>query len=207
MFITFPQWVKPVFGCARGLSRKVRKFLRGLAYPTATNQTVLRTFFFIHPMANQDDLVHAILQQFQRQASTSAAAAGIDRYIERTVSFFRAIDWSQHWLQGLIAFHIVCFFTTIALRNHHNALSIFFFIILGLAAMAHQLNNLGQQHWQKFASANYFDDQGLFIVSVYAFPLIFNGFFSLIFVLRAASKMMVAVKRAQLRQQMKNKTD
>lgn len=53
-------------------------------------------------------------------------------------------------------------------------------ILVGLAAMTQTLNHLGQTYWDRFSTVNYFDENGMFIVSVYAFPLIFNGFFTLV---------------------------
>ncbi|KAG0179273.1 hypothetical protein DFQ28_003085 [Apophysomyces sp. BC1034] len=52
--------------------------------------------------------------------------------------------------------------------------------VMALAALTHTLNELGAKHWEKFSSANYFDASGLFIVSIYAFPLIINGFMTLV---------------------------
>lgn len=52
--------------------------------------------------------------------------------------------------------------------------------LVGLAAMTQTLNHLGQAYWDRFSTVNYFDENGMFIVSVYAFPLIFNGFFTLV---------------------------
>jgi hypothetical protein len=57
-----------------------------------------------------------------------------------------------------------------------------FFVVnlVGLALLTQPLNQAGATYWEHFAAANYFDESGLFIVSLYAFPLIFNGFFSLV---------------------------
>ena len=49
-----------------------------------------------------------------------------------------------------------------------------------MATLAKPLNDLGRNHWENFASANYFDDSGLFIVSIYALPLVFNSFVTLV---------------------------
>ena len=49
-----------------------------------------------------------------------------------------------------------------------------------MATLAKPLNDLGRNHWEKFASANYFDESGLFVVSIYALPLVFNSFVTLV---------------------------
>lgn len=58
--------------------------------------------------------------------------------------------------------------------------SLFVVHVVGLALLTQPLNQAGSAYWEHFAAANYFDESGLFIVSLYAFPLIFNGFFSLV---------------------------
>ncbi|KAL7314214.1 hypothetical protein PS15m_005816 [Mucor circinelloides] len=125
-------------------------------------------------------------------------------YAERTVDFFNAVDWTQPWLMSVLAFHVVCFVVTIGLRNKHDALSIYFFVLLGLAALTQPLNHLGIKHWKSFANEPYFDASGIFIVSVYSFPLIFNGFVTLIFILKATISVLINTKRAQLKQKIKN---
>ncbi|KAL0144528.1 transmembrane protein 18-domain-containing protein [Mucor lusitanicus] len=125
-------------------------------------------------------------------------------YAERTIDFFNAVDWTQPWLMSVMAFHIVCFLVALGLRNKHDALSVYFFVLLGLAALTQPLNHLGIKHWKSFANEAYFDASGIFIVSVYSFPLIFNGFVTLIFILKATVSVLISTKRAQLKQKIKN---
>ncbi|KAK4510066.1 AA_permease domain-containing protein [Mucor velutinosus] len=125
-------------------------------------------------------------------------------YAERTIDFFNAVDWTQPWLISVMAFHIVCFLVTLGLRNKHDALSVYFFVLLGLAALTQPLNHLGIKHWKSFANEPYFDASGIFIVSVYSFPLIFNGFVTLIFILKATISALINTKRAQLKQKIKS---
>ncbi|KAI8141623.1 transmembrane protein 18-domain-containing protein [Fennellomyces sp. T-0311] len=145
----------------------------------------------------QQDFIQHILSTLH--SKQTAQSSPIDRYMERTYQFLDAIDWSQTWIRGLIGFHVLCFLTTICLRKRSTALSIYFFILLGMAALAQPLNNLGKTHWEKFASADYFDESGLFIVSVYALPLVFNCFITLMLILKAAAGLLVEMKRAQIR--------
>ncbi|KAI9302621.1 transmembrane protein 18-domain-containing protein [Cunninghamella echinulata] len=145
---------------------------------------------------SKEDLVKNILSKLPQ--SESKVSSLIQEQIYQTIEFFQAIDWSQTWLIGLVIFHIVCFLLVIILRNKHTILSYYFFILLGLAALTQPLNQYGGNHWQSFASANYFDESGIFIVSLYAFPLILNGFFTLMFILKASFGLMIEMKRRQL---------
>ncbi|KAI9490546.1 transmembrane protein 18-domain-containing protein [Zychaea mexicana] len=150
--------------------------------------------------ATQGDFIKHILSSVHAKQNSPGGSV-IDQYIERTYEFLDAIDWSQKWLQGLIGFHVICFATTLLLRNHSTGLSVYFFVLLGMAALVKPLNGLCKTHWEEFASADYFDESGLFIVSVYALPLVFNAFVTLIFILKTAAGLLVSMKRAQIRQQ------
>ncbi|CAO3668645.1 unnamed protein product [Umbelopsis ramanniana] len=67
------------------------------------------------------------------------------------------------------------------------------------------LNGFLSNNWEQFASANYFDDSGLFLATVYSLPLIINSMLALVLVLRATCTMLVSVKRKQLETQVKAK--
>ncbi|KAI8644117.1 transmembrane protein 18-domain-containing protein [Parasitella parasitica] len=121
-------------------------------------------------------------------------------YAERTIDFFNAVDWTQPWIMCIMVFHLTCFMFAVGLRNKHNALSVYLFILLGLAALTQPLNNLGMKHWKSFSKQPYFDASGIFIVSAYSFPLLFNGFVTLVFVLRATVSALINAKRGQLQQ-------
>ncbi|KAG1070353.1 hypothetical protein G6F42_026139 [Rhizopus arrhizus] len=77
-------------------------------------------------------------------------------------------------------------------------------LCVGLAALTQPLNHFGIKHWKLFANEPYFDASGIFIVSVYSFPLIFNGFVTLMFILKATISVLINTKRAQLKQKIKN---
>ncbi|CAO3655205.1 unnamed protein product [Mucor hiemalis] len=146
-------------------------------------------------MDNVLDSIKSTLQE--------ANLMGFDSYAEQTIAFFKAIDWTQPWLLALISFHVLCFLIAIGLRNRHNQLSVYFFVLLGFALLTQPLNSLGMKHWKSFCTEKYFDASGIFIVSVYAFPLIFNGFVTLMLILKATLSVMIDTKRAQLNQKIK----
>ncbi|KAI8067109.1 transmembrane protein 18 [Gongronella butleri] len=125
-------------------------------------------------------------------------------HAHQTREFFQAVDWSQPFLVALLAFHAITLLTAVLLRHRHTALSCYFFVLLGLAGLTQPLNSLGNTHWRSFAASNYFDDSGLFIVSVYAFPLLFNGFVTLLLILKATFSLMIETKRRQLARKKKD---
>ncbi|KAI9482814.1 MAG: transmembrane protein 18-domain-containing protein [Benjaminiella poitrasii] len=122
----------------------------------------------------------------------------IGSHLGQTIAFLKAIDWTQPWILCILGFHTICFIVSILLRNKHNWLSIYFFILLGFAALTQPLNNLGMKHW----NGAYFDTSGLFIVCVYSFPLILNCLFTLIWILKATISMLIQTKTLQLKQKL-----
>jgi hypothetical protein len=48
--------------------------------------------------------------------------------------------------------------------------------IVGFASLTQKLNSLGMKYWQSFSNTCYFEPSGVFIVSVYAAPLLVNAF-------------------------------
>ncbi|KAI7872341.1 transmembrane protein 18-domain-containing protein, partial [Spinellus fusiger] len=145
------------------------------------------------------DLLQGILHTLQSKLENAAKQSVYDQFAEETLAFFQSIDWSQPWLLFLLGFHCLCMLVPILIRKKHTALSVYFFILLGMAALTQPLNALGAEHWRSFASTNYFDPSGLFIVTIYAFPLLINGFLTLMLILSEAIHTMVLVKRQMMR--------
>ncbi|EPB93069.1 hypothetical protein HMPREF1544_00143 [Mucor circinelloides 1006PhL] len=106
-------------------------------------------------------------------------------YAERTIDFFNAVILDSALVDVCVGIpcRVLC---------------------VGLAALTQPLNHLGIKHWKLFANERYFDASGIFIVSVYSFPLIFNGFVTLMFILKATISVLINTKRAQLKQKIKN---
>ncbi|KAI8980248.1 transmembrane protein 18-domain-containing protein [Pilobolus umbonatus] len=147
--------------------------------------------------------INELFRDLFQSISTIKSEAGLDNYVEHTLSFYEAIDWSEYWIMATLGFHVLCFVTTIIIRNKHTSLSMYFFFLLGMALLTQPLNTLGIQYWKSFSLYPYFDPSGIFIVSVYSFPLMFNAFVTLIFILKAVFSMLIQVKRAQLRYKVK----
>jgi len=115
------------------------------------------------------------------------------------------VDWSEPWLIGLITFHAVTFLCIVNTRKYTNFQGILFLCLLGLAFASEQLNILGAKHWRMFSQEQYFDSQGLFITVVYSGPILFNCFVMTVLWLWTAGKMLIVVKKGQLKEQRKNK--
>ncbi|KAG2177745.1 hypothetical protein INT43_002992 [Umbelopsis isabellina] len=155
-------------------------------------------------MQTQDDIVKEILKSIKPPgASGLDGSANWEQILQQLGQFIHAVDWSQPWLVALFAFHISSFFTLVLSRNNHNAISGLLFFYIFLAMLSQPINSFLSKNWQSFASANYFDESGLFLATVYSLPLIINSIIALILVLRATCTMLVHVKRTQLQKQAK----
>ncbi|XP_015780347.1 PREDICTED: transmembrane protein 18-like [Acropora digitifera] len=120
--------------------------------------------------------------------------------IDGVWEYVKAIDWSEPWLVGLLVFHVTTFLLIVGLRRYTNFQGILFLCLLGLAFASEQLNVLGAKHWRTFSRDQYFDSFGLFISVVYAGPILFNCFIITVLWLWTAGKMLIVVKRGQLKE-------
>lgn len=153
-------------------------------------------------MQTQDDIVKDILKSLKPPgASGLDGSVNWEQTMQQLEQFIRAVDWSQPWLIALFAFHVSSLFTLILSRNNHNVISGLLFFYIFLAMLSQPINSFLSNNWQSFASADYFDESGLFLATVYSLPLIINSIIALILVLRATCTMLVHVKRTQLQKQ------
>ena len=113
--------------------------------------------------------------------------------------FFHAIDWTERWLHLLGAYHLIIWFLVVGLRRSQDAQMLLLFFILGSVYVAEYINVYAGEHWKEFASQNYFDKRGVFISIMYSAPLLCASMFILLNALRSASKLLVAVKRQELK--------
>ncbi len=73
-------------------------------------------------------------------------------------------------------------------------------VIAVMVRSAEYLNRLGAEHWESFATQNYFDDKGIFVSLMLSGPLLVISFGMLIAFLREASSLLIQVKRHELRE-------
>jgi hypothetical protein len=72
-------------------------------------------------------------------------------------------------------------------------------LIAGLVRCAEYINSLASQHWESFATQNYFDERGIFVAIMFCTPLLLDSLIMLLMFLREAGQLLVQVKTAEFK--------
>jgi uncharacterized membrane protein len=127
--------------------------------------------------------------------------------MEAIEAFTAAVRWKEEtFLFYLTFFYLSFLFLVITLRRSVPALFIILIVCLGAVLCAHPLNTYANMHWQSFATQNYFDKSGFFIVIMYAVPLVTIALIALIFILIQTSQLLVRVKQLELKTKRQHST-
>jgi hypothetical protein len=121
--------------------------------------------------------------------------------VEHFQAFRSAINWSEKFVLGLIAFQIVMFFLCIYVSRKDRGLAPRLTLLVIIAIViksAEWLNAMGEEHWESFASQDYFDKRGVFVGIMLSGPLLFDSLLMLVFFMREASLLLVEVKRTEI---------
>ncbi|KAJ9145675.1 hypothetical protein P3X46_028030 [Hevea brasiliensis] len=130
---------------------------------------------------------------------SSELRSGLRPAYDNFMGFFHAIDWTEPWLRGLMAFHVALLIVAILSRKHINFQMFLFLLALGGVYFAERLNRILGDNWRSFASQNYFDPHGLFLSSLWSGPLLVTAIVILINSLFSLCYLIVRWKRAELR--------
>ena len=103
-------------------------------------------------------------------AKTSAAPKD---FYEHWQAFVSAVNWSERWLQGLIALELLLLLIVLIFRNDANIQGGLFLVICLLVYFSERINMYCASNWQSFATQNYFDEHGSFAVTLFSGPLLF----------------------------------
>lgn len=124
--------------------------------------------------------------------------------MEHFHAFRSAIRWSENFIVGLICFQIIvfllCFYVSRKDRGLASRVPLLVFIAI-IVRSAERLNALGAEHWESFATQDYFDKRGVFVGIMLCAPLLLDSLMMLIFFMKEASTLLVQVKRNQIQQQ------
>uniref|UniRef100_T1JB36 Transmembrane protein 18 n=1 Tax=Strigamia maritima TaxID=126957 RepID=T1JB36_STRMM len=113
------------------------------------------------------------------------------------------IDWTDPWLITLLVGHSIIILITFLTRNHGNIQAILFFALLLLVYFSERINEIAARNWQNFSRQQYFDSKGMFMSIVFSIPLLLNCIIMVCNWLYMSGTLMVKLKKAQLREQIK----
>ncbi|KAL4447541.1 hypothetical protein ABPG75_004760 [Micractinium tetrahymenae] len=143
-------------------------------------------------VAGAIDVVLADLQQKWKELSGGPSVTqGIKQFVA-------AVDWSERWIQGLLAFHFFLLLVVILFRRLPYVHATVFFGCMPLVYFAERLNRLAGQHWRSFARQNYFDPQGIFASALLSAPLLLIMLVILFHYLFSTSLLLIRMKRKEL---------
>lgn len=143
------------------------------------------------PAPSREQLEALLAQGFN---ATQLARAEL---VSDVLGFVHAVDWSERWLLGLLAFHAAWWGAALALRRSADATMVLLVALLATVRAAEPLNTLARAHWRAFAGQDYFDTRGVFVSVTYSAPLLVLAFLVLLNGLRLACRLLVQVKRKE----------
>ncbi|KAJ1982809.1 hypothetical protein H4R35_000168 [Dimargaris xerosporica] len=129
-------------------------------------------------------------------ASLHQAWAALGQHMRE---FVAAVDWTQRWLQLLLAAHATLLGLILWSRHQEQRLAVILVVLSGLIVGAERLNLWGSAYWQRFAVANYFDASGHFITMVYSLPLLGLLLLTVVCLVIRTGQLLIIAKRRQLR--------
>jgi TRAP-type uncharacterized transport system fused permease subunit len=117
-------------------------------------------------------------------------------------AFRQAITWSEPFILALAAFQLVMFLLCLFASRKNAGLPLRIVLMVTIAVLvksAEYLNQTAGEHWESFATQNYFDERGVFVAITFCSPLLLDSFLMLVMFLREAGQLLVQVKTAEIK--------
>lgn len=127
-------------------------------------------------------------------------------FTEDVQAFAHAVDWDKdRWIFGIFAIEALIYLFVLCSRKHTGRLCVIFMLNAFILVWAEKINSAAAEHWEKFSTQQYFDKSGVFASVIVGVPLIICQFLIVVLLLWEASKMVVKVKRVQIRKELAEK--
>ena len=163
------------------------------------NPSILLSMFFPSVLKQCNIGFYFLLNQKTNQPNQQV---GPQTPMEHIQAFKAAITWSEPFIITVIGFQIIMFLICLWVSRPGRGLGPRLGVMITIALVvraAEWINGWSAEHWQSFATQNYFDRRGIFIGIMLCFPLLVDCFVMLLFFLREASQLLVQVKTQELK--------
>ncbi|KAK6091817.1 Transmembrane protein 18 [Batrachochytrium dendrobatidis] len=155
-----------------------------------------------------DQMLHSLLPKQLLDLDWSALITQAWTELSQDLKqFIHAVDWDESFIMGLAAFHLTVFIWILISRSRQITLILTVMILGVMALLSESINALANSHYLLFSKQNYFDKSGIFVVTMFALPILVNILVALAFIVVYTLKLMVQAKRSQLRQHILSKAD
>ncbi|TMW62540.1 hypothetical protein Poli38472_005158 [Pythium oligandrum] len=127
------------------------------------------------------------------------------KYSHMMPKWYEMVNWTEPLILGLATFHLLLLVTVFLTRHRLYVQFALFVAIILLLVVTEALNTWARANWRRIATQQYFDQRGVFMGIFYGAPLLVTGFFQLMLNMANMVQMLILVKRAEFRQQLKDK--
>lgn len=133
------------------------------------------------------------------QKEIMSTMQGPSTLLENLEAFATAVDWRETWIRGLVGGHVALWLVFGLTRRRHNCQVALFMVIVALVASAERLNTYGREHWEEFATQNYFDERGVFAAVLFCAPLLALSLVMMVNFIIVAANLLIDLKRKQIK--------
>lgn len=86
--------------------------------------------------------------------------------------FIDTVRWTEPFIISLLVMQLSVFTLAYVTRRRHSVQFALMIVLTAITLLCEQLNDIGHRHWRKFASQDYFDRQGLFMLIFVSGPFV-----------------------------------
>lgn len=93
-------------------------------------------------------------------------------HVDAVSDFIDSVRWTEPFIVSLVGFQIVLFCVTYVTRRRSNVQFLVLAILTVITLSAERLNEVGKSHWKSFATQDYFDPSGVFMIVFVCGPFV-----------------------------------